>query len=142
MDMNKSYNLTKELRNPAWIEVDATDQVLGRLATQIASMLRGKDKPFYTPFTDSGDYVIVVNAEKVRLTGDKWESKMYLRHSGWIGGLKQTAAKDIRSNDPTQLIQLAVKGMLPKNKLARQILGKLRVYAGDKHPHTAQIKKA
>lgn len=135
MDMNKTFFLKKEARKPSWKKVDATDKVLGRLATDIANMLRGKDEAIYTPHTDAGDYVVVTNAAKVRLTGNKWNTKVYRHHTGWIGGLKEATAKDVRAKDATQPIYLAVKGMLPKTKLARQMLSKLRIYAGDEHPH-------
>ncbi len=142
MDMNKSFVLRTEAyskHDQAWHVVDASDKVLGRLATQITEMLRGKDNPMFTPHADSGVYVVVVNCEKIKLTGDKWNSKMYATYSGWRSGLKETSAKDMLAKDPSSLIMLAVRGMLPKNKLSRQLLKKLRVYAGNEHPHQAQV---
>jgi large subunit ribosomal protein L13 len=135
--MNKAYFLPVEHREPRWVLVDAAGQVLGRLATRIANSLRGKDKAIYTPHTDSGDYVIVINADKVVLTGNKWNDKIYERYTGYIGGLRETTAKELVKKHPTKLIEHAVKGMLPKNKLSDQILKKLKVYATPHHPHTA-----
>lgn len=139
MDMNKSFVLKKEDRAPKWHVIDAENKVLGRLATQIANILRGKDKPFFTPHTDSGDYVVVINADKIALTGNKWEGKIYDRYTGWMGGYKVTTAQDLMAKHPTRLVELAVKGMLAKNKLNRQVITKLKVYAGTEHPHAAQI---
>ena len=122
-----------------WYVADATDQVLGRLASRVAAILRGKHKPNYTPHVDTGDFVIVVNAEKVKLTGSKRESKTYYRHSGWAGGLRSiTAAKVLAGPHPDRVVRDAVRGMLPKNSLGRKMLGKLKVYAGPDHPHAAQ----
>ncbi len=121
-----------------WYVVDAENQVVGRLATRIASVLMGKDKPCYTDFLDTGDFVIVVNAEKVRLTGKKWSAKVYYSHSGYPGGLKESRAEELLSRHPERLLQLAVKGMLPKTKLGRGMFKKLKVYAGNQHPHEAQ----
>lgn len=121
-----------------WWIVDAQDAILGRLATAVASRIRGKHKPIYTPHVDMGDGVIVVNADKIALTGRKADQKCYYRHSGYMGGLKTTTAKELLNKKPEDLIRFAVQGMLPKNKLGRKMLKKLRVYAGDKHPHTAQ----
>ena len=121
-----------------WHLVDAEGLVLGRLASRIASVLMGKEKPTYTDFLDCGDFVIVVNAEKVRLTGKKLSDKMYYRHSGYPGGLKQMTAAEVLEKHPDRLIRLAVKGMLPRNKLGRKMLSKLKVYAGGDHPHQAQ----
>lgn len=139
MDMNKSFVLKKEARSPRWHVLDATDKVLGRLSTEIADILRGKDRATYTPHTDSGDYVVVINCEKIKLTGNKWEDKMYPFFSGYRGGLKEVSARDLFAKDPSNLIMKSVKGMLPKNKLNRGILKKLKVYAGSEHPHTAQL---
>ncbi len=132
----KTY-LPKEIKRTWWV-VDAKDQVLGRLASRIALLLMGKRKPEYTPHLDTGDFVIVVNAEKVRLTGKKWQQKVYYRHSGYPGGLKAITAERMRQTHPERLIQLAVKRMLPKNKLGRRMLKRLKVYAGEAHPHSAQ----
>lgn len=122
-----------------WYVVDATNKVLGRLAGQIAIRLRGKHKPDFTPHLDTGDFIIVINAEKVRLTGRKLDQKMYHRHSGYLGGLKSMTAKQMLEKKPEEIIRLAVKRMLPKNKLARHQLKKLKVYRGSEHPHEAQM---
>ena len=122
-----------------WYVVDATDQVLGRLATRLASVLRGKHKPIYTPHADTGAFIVVVNAARVRLTGNKREAKTYYRHTGWPGGLKSTtAAKVLDGAHPERVLESAVRGMLPKNHLGRQMFSKLKVYAGAEHPHAAQ----
>ena len=121
-----------------WYVIDAKDKVLGRMATQIAMRLRGKHKPIYTPHADTGDFVVVVNADKVVLTGKKWDNKFYYRHSGYIGGLKQISAKDLQEKKPREILRLAVRGMLPKNSLGRRQLRKLKVYVGPDHPHQAQ----
>lgn len=121
-----------------WYVVDANDKVLGRLAAQIAHRLRGKHKPEYTPHVDTGDYIVVVNADKVAVTGNKASAKVYHRHSGHPGGLKTTSFKDMIEQHPSRVIKNAVKGMLPKNKLGRAMFAKLKVYAGEQHPHTAQ----
>ena len=121
-----------------WHIIDAKDQVLGRVASQAAMILMGKHKPRYTPFIDTGDHVIVVNAAKIRLTGDKENQKMYRRHSGYPGGLTETLARTVRQTRPTRMVEEAIQGMLPKTKLGKQMYRKLNVYAGDKHPHQAQ----
>jgi large subunit ribosomal protein L13 len=121
-----------------WRVVDADGQVLGRLAVRIANALRGRDKPTYTPHVDTGDFVVVINAEKVRLTGRKNEQKLYKRYSGYRGGLKQTPAAEVRKRHPERLIKSAVRGMLPHNTLNRTAFGRLKVYAGAQHPHAAQ----
>lgn len=121
-----------------WYLVDAEDEILGRLASRIATVLMGKHKSDYTDFLDTGDFVIVINAEKVRLTGKKWDDKVYYSHSGYPGGLKQTTARRVRDDHPERLLQMAVRGMLPKNKLGRKMLTRLRVYVGVDHPHQAQ----
>jgi large subunit ribosomal protein L13 len=141
MNMNRVFFLKVEERDPQWHVIDAEGQVLGRLATQIAKILRGKDKAFFTPHTDSGDYVVVINAEKVVLTGNKMEAKTYDRYSGWIGGLHSETAKEILTKHPERLIEHAVKGMLPKNTLNSAVIKKLKVYAGTEHPHMAQAPK-
>lgn len=122
----------------AWWVVDATDVPLGRLATAIATKIRGKDKPIFTPHVDTGDFVVVVNADKVKLTGRKLEQKTYYTHSGFPGGLKKINYADLMKKKPTFAVEKAVKGMLPKNRLGRQLVKKLKVYAGPDHPHTAQ----
>ncbi len=121
-----------------WYVVNAEDKVLGRLASEIARRLRGKHKPTFSTFIDNGDFVIVTNAEKIHLTGNKWDDKKYYHHTGYIGGIKEATAKEILTKKPTDLIYKAVKGMLPKNKLGRAQLKKLKVYAGSDHPHEAQ----
>ena len=122
----------------SWHVVDATDQVLGRIASEAASVLMGKKKPSYTPFMDTGDHVIVLNAQKVRLTGRKEDQKMYRYHTGYPGGLVERNAKEQRATRPVKMLEQAIAGMLPKNKLGKQMYRKLKVYAGDKHPHQAQ----
>ncbi|MDX1707960.1 MAG: 50S ribosomal protein L13 [Desulfobacterales bacterium] len=136
----KKYTLSaKRTDNPQkWYVIDAKGAVLGRLATQVAQRLRGKHNPRFTPHADTGDWVIVINADKITLSGRKMEQKIYYRHSGYIGGLKEIKAKDLLEKKPEALVQYAVKGMLPKNKLGRQLFKKLKVYAGDVHPHEAQ----
>ncbi|MDH4321551.1 MAG: 50S ribosomal protein L13 [Desulfobulbaceae bacterium] len=121
-----------------WYVVDAQEKVLGRLATEIATRLRGKHKPTYSTFMDNGDFIVVINAEKIKLTGKKWDDKKYYRHSGYMGGITEINAKDLLEKEPTDLILKAVKGMLPKNTLGRAQLKKLKVYAGGEHPHMAQ----
>ena len=121
-----------------WFIIDAENQILGRLSTAIARIITGKNKPTYTPFLDTGDHVIVVNAEKVLLTGRKEEGKIYRRHSGYPGGLKSSAARFVRAEKPESMIEQAVWGMLPKNRLGRKMLKKLKVYRGTEHPHQAQ----
>jgi large subunit ribosomal protein L13 len=122
-----------------WYVVDASDQVLGRLASQIATRLRGKHKPIFTPHLDTGDFIIVVNADKITLTGEKLDKKLYYRHSGYLGNLKTVTARKLLEKKPEKVIQLAVKRMLPKNRLGRSQLKKLKIYAGPQHPHQAQI---
>lgn len=124
-----------------WYVVDAKDKVLGRLATQIAMRLRGKHKPVFTPHADTGDFVVVINADKVALTGRKWDKKIYYHHTGYIGGLKQITAKKLLEKKPEDILRFAVKGMLPKNSLGRRQLKKLKIYVGTDHPHAAQQPK-
>jgi large subunit ribosomal protein L13 len=121
-----------------WFLVDAQDKVLGRLATQIAVRLRGKHKPIFTPHVDTGDFVVVVNAEKVTLTGQKWDKKIYYHHTGYIGGLKQIVANKLREKRPEDILRFAVRRMLPRNVLGRRQLKKLKIYTGPEHPHEAQ----
>ncbi len=121
-----------------WCLVDAENAILGRLASTIAARLRGKHNPLFTPHVDTGDWIIVINADKVALTGRKWDQKNYYRHSGYIGGLKTITAKKLMEKRPEDLIRFAVKGMLPKNRLGRKLFKKLKVYSGDQHPHEAQ----
>ncbi|HMB42051.1 MAG TPA: 50S ribosomal protein L13 [Balneolaceae bacterium] len=135
---NKTYTATPSTIEKKWVLIDAEDQSLGRVSSEIASILRGKNKPEFTPHMDAGDNVVVINAEKVKLTGKKMWDKEYFRHTGYPGGEKFTTAKEMMEKDPTSLIMMAVKGMLPKTKLGRQLLTNLRVYAGPVHPHSAQ----
>ncbi len=121
-----------------WFVVDASDKVLGKVAVAVADVLTGKKKPTYTPFLDTGDHVVVVNAEKIVLTGAKEEGKQYRRHSGYLGGLKSRTARQVRKDHPERLVEEAVRGMLPKTKLGRAMFHKLKVYSGPKHPHQAQ----
>ena len=121
-----------------WYVVNAEDKILGRLAAEIALRLRGKHKPSFSTFIDNGDFIVVTNAEKIKLTGNKWEKKKYYRHTGYMGGIKEATAQELLDKHPTQLLEKAVKGMLPKNKLGRAQLKKLKIYAGSEHPHKAQ----
>ena len=121
-----------------WYVVDATGYTLGRLASEVAKVLRGKNKPIYTPSMDTGDYVIVINAEKISVTGKKLDQKVYYNHSGWVGGLKETTLREMLNKHPERVIEHAVKGMLPKGPLGREMMTKLHVYAGAEHPHAAQ----
>ena len=121
-----------------WYVADADGKVLGRFATEIARRLRGKHKPTFCNFQDNGDFIVIVNADKIHLTGKKWDDKKYYRHTGYIGGIKEQTAKEVLAKKPEELIRMAVKGMLPKNKLGRQQLKKLKIYAGTDHPHQAQ----
>jgi len=139
MDMNSTFFFKKEGNTPNWKLVDAKGQTLGRLATQVADMIRGKDKAQYTAHADAGDYVVIINADLINLTGNKWDGKSYDWYTGWMGGLKTMTAKDAHKKDPSFLITHAVKGMLPKNVISRQIIKKLKVYAGSEHPHLAQL---
>jgi large subunit ribosomal protein L13 len=136
--MEKTYLPPDSNADQKWFVVDAADQRLGRLATQIAMVLRGKNKPHYTPFMDTGDFVIVINAEKVGVTGKKSEQKLYRRHSGRPGGMKEETFADLQKRLPERIIEKAVKGMLPKTSLGRQLFTKLKVYAGPDHPHQSQ----
>ncbi len=140
MDMNKSFVLKKEARAPKWRLIDAEGKILGRLATEVADALRGKDKAIYTPHTDGGDYVVIVNADKVKLTGDKLKGKQYVRYTGWFSGQKTLSLQEMFEKHPTRVIEKAVKGMLPKNKLSSQVIKKLKVYTGTEHPHKAQLQ--
>jgi len=135
--MKTSFAKPSEV-NRKWYVVDASGMILGRLASRIASVLRGKTKPIYTPHVDTGDYVIVINAEKIRFTGNKLNTKMYYHHSGYPGGIKKESAKDLMKESPERILISAVRGMLPKNKLGRKQIKKLKVYRGPEHPHQAQ----
>jgi large subunit ribosomal protein L13 len=134
----RTYVATPADRERSWVLVDASGQTLGRLATQLADILRGKRKPQYTPHVDVGDFVVVVNAEKIAVTGNKRATKRYYRHSGYPGGLRSRTLEDMLQRRPEEVIRKAVKGMLPRNRLARKQLTKLKVYAGPDHPHAAQ----
>jgi large subunit ribosomal protein L13 len=134
----KTYVANSETRERNWLVVDANGQTLGRLATQIADALRGKRKPEYTPHVDTGDFVIVINAEKISVSGNKRTEKRYYRHSGYPGGIKSRTLEEMLERRPEEVIRLAVRGMLPRNRLARKQLTKLKVYAGTEHPHAAQ----
>jgi len=137
----KTVSVRQQDAKHNWYVVDARDQVLGRLATEVAHRLRGKHKPDYTPHVDTGDYIVIINAEHIRLTGSKWLQKTRFRHSGYPGGIKPTKVGDELIDHPTRIIENAVKGMIPRNRLGRAVLSKLRVYAGDNHPHVAQQPK-
>jgi len=137
----KTYTARAEDMEREWFLVNAEGKTLGRLASEIASVLRGKHKPIYTPHLDCGDYVIVVNAEKVRVTGRKLDQKMYYHHTGYPGGIKSISLRNQLQKHPERVLQAAVRGMLPKNRLGRKMLKKLKVYAGDSHPHQAQQPK-
>jgi len=141
MNLNKAFSLRVEDRAPKWRLVDAAGATLGRLATEIANALRGKDKVTYTPHSDAGDYVVVINCEKVKLTGQKMNQKIYWRHSGYQGGRKEISIREMLTRNPAYIIEHAVKGMVPKGPQGRKIMGKLKVYAGPSHDHQAQISK-
>jgi large subunit ribosomal protein L13 len=138
----KTFSAKPESVKRDWYVVDATDKTLGRLSTEIARRLRGKHKPEFTPHVDTGDYIVVINAEKVAVTGAKLDDKMYHRFTGYVGNLKTTSLKDLLATYPERVIEIAVKGMLPKNPLGRAMYRKLKVYGGAEHPHTAQQPKA
>ena len=140
MNMNRTYFLRKEDAQPRWRVVDARDKVVGRVASEIADVLTGKDRETYTPHTDSGDHVVVINADKASFTGHKMNQKEYVWHTGWMGGLKRRRADQMMNRNPEFIIKHAVKGMLPKNNRARHQLKKLHIYAGEKHPHEAQVR--
>ena len=134
----KTVSAKPEEVNHKWIVVDAEGQVLGRLASRVAQILRGKDKPNFTPHVDTGDFVVVINADKVKTTGRKLDNKHYYTHSGYAGGIHSKSLREMLDRKPEEVIKLAVKGMLPKNRLNRRVLTKLKVYAGPEHPHQAQ----
>ncbi len=134
----KTYFATSENSEHKWYLVDASGKVLGRLASQIAKYLRGKHKPEFTPHADAGDYIVVINASQIKVTGKKEQDKVYYSHSGYPGGIKEITFEKLHEKDPVRIIELAVKGMLPKNSLGRAVLSKLKVYAGSEHPHSAQ----
>ena len=134
----KTYVATPATVERKWLVIDASGKTLGRLATEVARLLRGKHKPTYTPFVDTGDYVIVINASEMVLTGNKLDKKMYRYHTGYAGGLKETTYRNLMAKNPEKALEVAVKGMLPKNSLGRQMFKKLKVYAGAEHDHAAQ----
>ncbi|MFC1616409.1 50S ribosomal protein L13 [Patescibacteria group bacterium] len=134
----KTYIPKNQEANNKWYIIDAKDKILGRICPTIANKLRGKDKPIFSPHMDCGDFIIVINADKVRLTGKKEDNKMYYRHSGYPGGLKGASARTMREKHPTKIIELAVRGMLPKNRLRKVFMKKLKLYTGEEHPHEAQ----
>ncbi len=134
----KSFMASPSTIERKWYVIDAADQTLGRLSTEVANILRGKNKPIFTPHIDTGDYVIIVNADKVKVTGKKLDQKIYYRHSEYVGGMKETTLKEMMNKKPEFVVEHAVKGMLPKGPLGRQMLSKLHVYAGAEHPHAAQ----
>jgi large subunit ribosomal protein L13 len=133
-----TYSAKRSDNKECWCVIDATDKVLGRLASQVAYRIRGKHNPLYTPHVDTGDWVVIINADKIRLTGNKLEKKNYYRHSGYMGSIKSTTAKELLEKKPQEVIKKAVKGMLPKNRLGRKLCKKMFVYSGDQHPHAAQ----
>lgn len=133
-----TYLPKKDDLNRKWFVIDAEGAVLGKLATAVADVLSGKRKPIYTPFLDTGDHVVVINAEKIAVSGTKEETKLYRRHSGYLGGLKTASVRQVREKRPSRIVEEAVKGMLPKTRLGRAMFTKLKVYAGSKHPHEAQ----
>jgi large subunit ribosomal protein L13 len=134
----KTYQAKKEEIDHKWYLVNAEGKILGRLSTELAKILKGKNKPIYTPHVDTGDFVIVVNAGKVTLTGNKLKDKIYYHHTGYPGGIREVSAEKLLAKKPTEMIRMAVRGMLPKNSLGRQMLRKLKIYAGPGHPHEAQ----
>lgn len=138
--MNKAFFLSKEAREPKWVLIDAAGQQPGRIATKIADILRGKDRATFTPHTDGGDYVVVINTDKIEFTGNKLEDKTYESYSGYIGNLKSLTAKQIMAKDSTIIMELAVKRMLPKNTLSSSLMKKLKLYKDAEHPHKAQLE--
>ena len=137
-EQTRSVSRENGLRDRNWVVIDATERALGRVASRAASLLRGKTRPDFTPNQDTGDFVVIINAAKVRLTGAKVEGKLYHRHTGWPGGIRTTAAGKMLESKPEKLLEIAVKGMLPKNRLGHQLFNKLKVYRGAEHPHAAQ----
>ncbi len=135
----KTFMAKKEEVERKWWIVDAEDKIVGRVASKVAAILRGKNKVIYTPHVDTGDFVVIINADKMRFTGKKLENKKYYKHTGYIGGIKEITAKKLLEKKPEEIIKKAVKGMLPKNKLGRKMFKKLKVYAGSEHPHEAQM---
>jgi large subunit ribosomal protein L13 len=142
MNRMKTFSLSAKDIDKAWHVIDATDQTLGRLSTQVARLLMGKHKPTYSPHLDMGDFVIIVNAEKIRVTGKKLDDKIYYRHTGYIGGLKEMPLGEMLQRNPRRVIELSVRGMLPRNRLSRHLLRHLKVYPGPDHPHDAQVNES
>lgn len=141
MKTQKSFYPKADDLSADWYLIDAEDQVLGRLASKVARIVRGKDKPTYTPSADTGDFVVIINADKIRVTGNKMKNKKYYRHSGYTGGLKERSLEDVLNRKPSDVLTMAVRGMLPKNSLGRKLQKKVKIYAGSEHPHTAQQPK-
>ena len=139
MKQTKTYSLSAKDIDKSWQVIDARGQVLGRLSSEVARLLMGKHKPAYSPHLDMGDFVVIVNADKVRVTGKKLDDKIYYRHTGYMGGLKETVLSDMLQKNPRRVVELAVRGMLPRNRLARHLLRHLKVYSGPDHPHEAQV---
>ena len=135
----KTISANKATVNKQWVLVDAEGQTLGRMASKVAKLLRGKHKPNFTPHVDCGDNVIVINAEKINLSGNKWNEKTYVRHTGYPGGQRTLTATELFGKDPARIVEKSVKGMLPKNKLTDKLINRLKIYEGQKHPHNAQI---
>jgi len=138
----KTVSANKQTVEKEWLLIDAENEILGRLASKVANILRGKNKPNYTPHVDCGDYVVILNADKIRLTGNKWEAKNYIHHTGYPGGQRSKTAKELMARKPTAMVEKAVKGMLPKNRLGADLFRNLHVYAGSEHPHAGQNPKA
>lgn len=138
----KTQSANKETVQKEWLLIDAENEILGRLASKVANILRGKNKAYFTPHVDCGDYVVVINADKIRLTGNKWEQKTYIRHTGYPGGQRSLTANEVMAKKPFAMVEKAVKGMLPKNRLGAQLFRNLHVYAGNEHPHAGQNPKA
>lgn len=136
--MKTTISLNENTVDKKWVVVDATDKALGRIATKVAAIVRGKTKPTFTPHVDCGDNVIIINASKIRLTGKKWDDKIYYHHTGYPGGIKSLTAKEMRDRKPSSLLTKAINGMLPKNRLGRVLAGNFRVYEDEKHPHAGQ----
>jgi len=138
----KTISLNTNTTDKKWVIIDASDHVLGRVATKVASIIRGKTKPTFTPHVDCGDNVIIINAAKIKLTGSKWDQKIYYHHTGFPGGIKSATAKELREKRPSSLLKKAIQGMLPKNRLGRILAGNFRVYDHDQHPHAGQNPEA
>lgn len=138
----KTKSANKQTVEKEWLLIDAENEILGRLASKVANILRGKNKPSYTPHVDCGDYVVIINADKIQLSGNKWEAKTYVHHTGYPGGQRSTTANELMAKKPFAMVEKAVKGMLPKNRLGAQMFRNMHVYAGAEHPHTGQSPKA